>query len=407
MKIVVAHNFYQQAGGEDVVFNAEVELLREFGHQVVLFQVHNDSVKQMNRLALLANTVWNFGLSKELRRLVRNERPDVVHFHNTFPLISPAAYYAARAEGAAVVQTLHNYRLLCPGALFYRDDKVCTQCHGSAVPWRGVMHGCYRGSKVSTAVTVATISGHRALGTWRNAVDCYVALTESARDKFLVGGLPPDKVIVKPNFVHPDPKPRNGGGGYAVFVGRLSPEKGVDTLLKAWRTVGAKLPLRIIGDGPMADQVKAEMEQNPSIAWLGRRPIDEIYDVMGDATLVVQPSNCFETFGRVAIEAFAVGTPVVAAGHGAMADVVGSAGRHGALFTPGNPDDLAKQVLRLLSMPAELATMRTTVRQEFESKYTGRQNYEALINVYKRAIAQSRGTTIDTVTMPAISGATS
>jgi glycosyltransferase involved in cell wall biosynthesis len=388
MKIVVAHNFYQQAGGEDVVFNAEVELLREFGHQVVLFQVHNDSVKQMGRLALLTNTVWNRSIHAELRQVVRRERADVVHFHNTFPLISPAAYYAARAEGAAVVQTLHNFRLLCPGALFYRDEKVCTKCLGSAVPWRGVVHGCYRGSKLGTAVAAAAVSGHRAIGTWRNAVDIYIALTESAREKFLIGGLPPEKVIVKPNFVHPDPKSRAGGGGYAVFVGRLSPEKGVETLLKAWRIVGNQLPLRIIGDGPLAESVKSAMVENPAISWLGRRPMDEIYDVIGNASLLVQPSNCFETFGRVAIEAFAVGTPVVASGHGAMADVVGSDGRHGVLFTPGDSNDLARKVLQLLKNPAHAAAIRLAVREEFEAKYTGQQNHVRLMDIYHRAVEQ-------------------
>ncbi|MGN6506978.1 MAG: glycosyltransferase family 4 protein [Tepidisphaeraceae bacterium] len=407
MKIVVAHNFYQQAGGEDVVFHAEVDLLCEFGHEVVLFQVHNDSVKQMGRLALLANTVWNRSIYRDFRRLLRQERPEVVHFHNTFPLVSPAAYYAAHAEGAAVVQTLHNFRLLCPGALFYRDDKVCTDCLGKTIPWKGVAKGCYRGSKLGTAVTAAMVAGHRAVGTWKNAVDLYIALTESARDKFLIGGLPGEKVVVKPNFVHPDPKPRSGGGGYAVFVGRLSAEKGVETLLQAWRVVGNRVPLRIIGDGPMADQVKAAVAENPAISWLGRRPLEEIYDHIGGADLVVQPSNCFETFGRVAIEAFAVGTPVVATAHGAMADVVGTHGRHGALFAPSDPQDLARQVLRLSADKALLAQMRGVVRKEFEDKYTGPQNHAFLADIYRRAIETVRSAEQRTMSPQPATGAAS
>jgi glycosyltransferase involved in cell wall biosynthesis len=390
MKILVAHNFYQQPGGEDVVFEAEVDLLREYGHDVSVFKVHNDAVKGMGRLSLTARTVWNRDIHAQVGQIVREKRPQVVHFHNTFPLISPAAYYAARAEGAAVVQTLHNFRLLCPGALFYRDGKVCTECLGKSVPVSGVVHGCYRGSRLATALTAASVCGHRAIGTWANAVDAYITLSESARDKFVIGGLPQHKLLVKPNFVNPDPRPRAGGGNYAVFVGRLSPEKGVDTLLAAWEIIGARLPLRIIGDGPLADRVKAAMAGNPAIAWLGRRRIEDIYDIMGAAAMVVQPSNCFETFGRVAIEAFAVGTPVIASGHGAMADVVGADGSRGALFKPGDGADLAAKVLAMLADPTRMSAMRRTVRQEFEAKYTGAQNHAALMAIYQTAIANAR-----------------
>ena len=399
MKIIVAHNFYQQPGGEDVVYQAEVDLLRQFGHDVVPFQIHNDSVNGMGRLALLANTVWNRSVYKQFRRLVRETKPDVVHFHNTFPLISPAAYYAAHAEGAAVVQTLHNFRLLCASALFYRDGKVCTECLGKSVPLNGIKHGCYRGSKVQSAVVAGSVAIHRTSGTYGRAVDRYVALTESARDKFVVGGLPSDKIVVKPNFVHPDPGPRQGGN-YAIFVGRLSPEKGVDTLLAAWRTVGDRLPLKIIGDGPLADDVREAMKTNPAITWLGRKPADEIAELIGNAGLLIQPSNCFETFGRVSVEAFAVGTPVVATGHGAMADVVGTDGRLGSLFAPGDPADLAKKVIDLWSNQAALPAMRATVRREYEAKYTGSQNHAFLTDIYQQAIATARGTAAETP-MPA------
>src|SRR5205814_1104988 len=169
---------------------------------------------------------------------IRAQRPRVAHFHNTFPLISPAAYYAARAEGVGVVQTLHNFRLLCPNALFFRDGKVCEDCLGRPVAWPGVVHGCYRGSRAASAATAVMTAAHRALGTWRTAVDVYVALTEFSRQKFIAGGLPAEKIAVKANFVYPDPGPGAGAGGYAVFVGRLSAEKGVETLLAAWRPLG-------------------------------------------------------------------------------------------------------------------------------------------------------------------------
>ena len=389
MKVVVAHNFYQQPGGEDQVYRAEVELLREFGHDVVPFEVHNDAVAGMGRAKLAAATVWNRSVAGELGEVVRRARADVVHFHNTFPLISPAAYYAARRAGAAVVQTLHNFRLLCPVALFYRDGQVCEDCLGKPLAWPGVVHACYRGSRVTTAVTAATVAVHRAAGTWQNAVDAYICLTDFARDKFVAGGLPAGKLHVKPNFVHPDPGPRQGGDGSAVFVGRLSEEKGVLPLLAAWER--SDVPLTIIGAGPLADRVAAAAAKNPAIKPVGRQTMDQIYDAVGRASMLVLPSVCYETFGRVAAEAFAVGTPVVASGHGAVADVVGSDGRLGRLFTPGDPVALAAAVRAMLARPAdEQAAMRRRVRAEFVDKYTGQRNHGRMMEIYRAAMARVR-----------------
>ncbi len=388
MKIVVAHNFYQQAGGEDQVYRAEVDLLREHGHAVVPFEVHNDAVAGMGKLKLAAATVWN--PSAELAALLARERPDVVHFHNTFPLISPAAYYAARRAGAAVVQTLHNFRLMCPVALFYRDGHVCEDCLGRPLAWPGVVHACYRGSRATTAVTAGAVAVHRAMGTWQNAVDAYVCLTDFARGKFVAGGLPPDKLHVKPNFVHPDPGPRPGGDPSAVFVGRLSEEKGVLPLLAAWEHLD--VPLTVIGAGPLADRVAAAAAKNPAIKAVGRQTMDQIYDAVGRAGLLVLPSVCYETFGRVAAEAFAVGTPVVASGHGAVADVVGADGRLGQLFTPGDPVALAAAVRAMLARPAaDQQAMRQRVRAEFLDKYTGDRNHARMLDVYRAAMAVAAG----------------
>ena len=387
MRIIVAHNFYQQAGGEDQVYRAEVELLREFGHAVVPFEVRNDDVAAMGKLALAAATVWNRSIASRLGEAVRTARADVVHFHNTFPLISPAAYYAARRAGAAVVQTLHNFRLMCPVALFYRDGKPCEDCLGKPIAWPGVVHGCYRGSRATTAVTAGMVAAHRAIGTWDRAVDAYVCLTHFARDKFVAGGLPVDRLHVKPNFVHPDPGVRAGGDGSAVFVGRLSEEKGVLPLLAAWEHLS--VPLTVIGSGPLADRVAAAAARNPAIRAVGRQTLDQIYDTVGRASVLVLPSVCYETFGRVAAEAFAVGTPVVASGHGAVADVVGSDGRLGTLFTPGDPTSLAEAVLNQLARPAEQQrTMRQQARAEFVAKYTGAANHSMLLDVYRAAMAR-------------------
>lgn len=387
MKIVVAHNFYRQPGGEDQVFAAEVELLRAHGHQVATYVVHNDCIGHLGGAKQLTSLVWNRDTAAELRQLVRAQRADVVHFHNTFPLISPSAYRAARGEGAAVVQTLHNFRLLAPCALLFRKGKVCESCLGRQVAWPGIARGCYRNSRATTAATAVMLTVHRSIGTWRNAVDLYIAPTRSAKAKFVEGGLPEDRIFVKPNFLDPDPGPGEGDGGFAVMVGRLSEEKGVRTALAAWETLADVLPLKIVGDGPLAPLVERAVARHPNIQWLRRRPLPEVCELMGRAAMLVFPSVCYETFGRVIVESFAKGTPVVASNQGAMADLIDPAAT-GALFEPGNPADLAFHVKRLLAAPAELRLMRQAARREYELRYTGSTNHELLMRAYQAAMGR-------------------
>jgi glycosyltransferase involved in cell wall biosynthesis len=389
MKILAVHNRYQRPGGEDRVFVDETALLEARDHRVLRYEVHNDRVERVNRLTLAKDTVWNSSAYRELRALIRRERPDVVHFHNTLPLVSPAGYYAARAEGVPVIQTLHNYRLLCPVALFFRDGRVCEDCMGKAVPWPGVVHECYRGSRAASGVIAAMLTVHRVLRTWTEMVDVYVALTEFARSKFIEGGLPATKIVVKPNFVAPDPGRGQGGGGYALFVGRLAPEKGTGTMLAAWERLGTRIPLKIVGDGPLRDRVVGAAARRSNVEWLGHRPVEEVHALMGKADMLVFPSEWYETFGRVAVEAFAVGTPVIAANIGAVAELV-EHGRTGLEFRPGDPEDLVTQVEWALSHPAELRRMRDEVRAEFEAKYTAERNYRALMEIYEAALERKK-----------------
>lgn len=384
LKVLLCHTRYQQRGGEDEVFDAEARMLEEHGHAVVRYVRHNDVLTDMGKLEAAARTVWNPGTFADLRRLIRRERPDVMHVTNTFPLLSPAALYAARAEGVPVVQALHNYRLLCPSALFLRNGAVCEDCLGKAVPWPAVKHKCYRGSRAATAAVAALSVTHRAAGTWRRAVDLYFTLTEFAKRKFVAGGLPADRIAVKPNCVHPAPGPGDGRGGYAVFVARLSPEKGLDTLLAAWAKLPRPVRLKVVGDGPLAYRARAAAAADPRIEYLGRLPLPEVLDVIGGAACLVMPSVWYETFGLTIIEAYAKGTPVIASRLGAMAELVDE-GRTGFLFAPGDPTDLAAAVERLLSDPDVLARMRPAARREFEAKYTAGTNYRRLIDIYERA----------------------
>ncbi|MDX2097641.1 MAG: glycosyltransferase [Leptolyngbyaceae cyanobacterium bins.59] len=382
MRILAVHNYYQQPGGEEQIFKTEADLLEANGHEVIRFTLDNDQINGMNSLTLAKKTLWNSTVYQELRSLIREQKPQVAHFHNTFPLISPAAYYAAKAEGVAVVQTLHNYRLLCPNGLFFRNGKVCEDCLGKPVPLPGVIHRCYRSSLGASAVVAATVSFHSLRGTWTQAVDTFIAYSRFAMDKFVEGGIPAEKLAFKTNFLHPAPAPGEGKGGYGLFVGRLSVEKGLGVMLDAWRQLGGKIPLKILGDGPMSGLVKDAMQEMPEVEWLGRRPLEEVYEVMGNAAFLVFPSEWYETFGRVAIEAFARGTPVVASNIGAISELVEHQ-RTGLLFRPSDSQDLATQINWLLSHPQELRQMRQEVRSEFEAKYTAEDNYKRLMEIYQ------------------------
>lgn len=391
MRVLVAHNFYQQPGGEDQVFSSEVQLLRRFGHEVTTFEADNDAIDSMGRIALLRNTLWNRKMAAAIGKAATAHRAEVVHFHNTFPLISPAAYTAAHDAGAAVVQTLHNFRLLCPNALFFRDGKACELCLGKTFALSGIRHKCYRGSRSASAAVAALAATHRLLGTWRNAVDAYIALAEFARQKFIAGGLPADRIFIKSNFLDPDPGPGPGDGGYALFVGRLSQEKGISTLLSAWRTL-SDIPLKIIGDGPMADEVKSAARENSEIQWLGRLPLQQVVEMIGRAAVLVFPSNCYENFARVIVEAYAKGTPVIASRHGPMPDIVPD-GRTGRLFSPGDAHDLARTVREMMEDAGALTLLRANAREAYTSQYTGEANHQAMMKVYQQALARANGRT--------------
>lgn len=384
MNVLIVHNFYQQAGGEDQVFADETKLLRDHGHAVEQFTVHNDDVAQMGKLRLARKTIWNRDSYHAIRAAVRRHSAQVVHFHNTFPLISPAGYKAARDEGAAVVQTLHNYRLMCPTATFYRDGHVCEDCLGRFVPWPGVLHKCYRGNRGASAAVAAMLTVHRARRTWHDGVDRFIALTEFSRQKFIQGGLPAQKISVKPNFVDPDPGVGPGGGG-ALFVGRLTDEKGVRTLILAWTTHRPALGLKIAGDGPLRDEVVAASNGN-SVEFLGRRPLAEIYDLIGSADLLVFPSQWYEGLPRTIVESFAKGTPVLASRLGSMQELVAD-GRTGLLFEPGDADDLHAKLADAVSSSARLLQMRRECRQEYLARYTAAENIDLLMKIYQQAIA--------------------
>lgn len=389
MKIILAHNKYREAGGEDVVFENEKRLLERNGHTVISYvrsnmEVPNESL--LDRLAIAPQMVWSSKTRREFAAILGRERPDIVHIHNTFMVISPSIYYACGEQGIPVVQTLHNFRLLCPAANFFRHGVICQECVDHSL-LRGVVHGCYR-SRSATAGVALMLAFHRGLDTWRASVARFIALTEFARSTFVAAGFPPDRFLVKPNFTDPDPGERQGLGEYALFVGRLVENKGLQVLLNAWKQLPAQYPLRIVGDGPegLALEAQAREFQLSGITFRGRLGHAAVIEAIKGARFVIVPSTWYEGFPMCIAESFACGTPVLSSGLGAMAEIVEDhlTGLH---FHRGDPQDLARKVEWAWNHPAELAEMGRAARRKYETHYTAEKNHSLLMGIYEEARA--------------------
>lgn len=362
--------------------DAEVELLRSFGHTVDRYQRDNKDIARTSELRILTGTLWSRQTVEELSRMFATARPDIVHVHNTFPLISPSLYWAAERAGIPVVQTLHNFRLLCPQAMFLRQEHVCEDCLGLA-PWRGVTRACYRGSVAQSAALVGMVMAHRALGTWRKKVTRYIALNEFCRSKFIAGGLPAERVVVKPNFVDFAAPPASERSGF-LFVGRLSPEKGIRTLVDAAPRV-PEARIAVAGCGPEADLLASSV----NIRCLGALDPAAVRERMVSARALVLPSIWYENFPRTLVEAFACGLPVIASRIGALAELVQD-GVTGFLVEPRDPNDLAEKLRWAHSHPAEMAQMGNAARAHYEAHFTAQQNYRQLTAIYDNAIADAK-----------------
>lgn len=385
MKALLCHNHYRIRGGEDQVFLDEGGLLESRGCQVVRYVRCSDDTNNMSILDTARKTLWNQSSYRDLRELIQREQPDIMHCTNTFPLISPAAYAAARDEKLPIVQSLHNFRTVCSNALLLRDSKVCETCLTKSVPWPGIVHRCYRDSYAASSVMAALIAIQRRRRAIDDPVTRYIALSEFSKQKYLAAGFAEDRISVKPNFVSPDPGPGPGTGGYALFVGRLSEEKGLDVMLDAWSQLSEPIPLKIVGDGPLVSLVERAQRLDSRIEWLGRRPVEEVYSLVGDALCLLVPSVWYEICPKTILEAFSRGTPVVASKLGAMEEFIkhGETGWH---FEAGNADELAMRVQKVFAEPAVAAALRPLVRHEFESKYTADVNFESLMDIYALAL---------------------
>jgi len=384
MKILFIHNQYQHAGGEDSVLGAEMDLMSNNGHVVTLSLQENDAITSFSsKLKTFLYVAYSNSYKQWMAGEINKYKPDIVHVHNFFPLLTPSIYDACVEKNIPVIQTLHNYRTMCPGALLMRDGKICELCiKGSA--YQSVLHGCYRNSIVGTFAVARMVESHRRRGTWNTKINRFIALTEFARNKFIEAGFPEEKIRVKPNFSSDSYSntndinlKRNG----ALFVGRISQEKGLATLIEAWSVLD--IPLKVAGTGPLEAELH-DLKSNVVIA-LGMIDTDSVKKEMKHAAFLVMPSEWYEGFPMVLVEAFSQGLPVVASRLGGMAEIVedGVTGLH---FEAGNAKDLAKKVQWMHDHPEECQKMGLNARKVFEEKYTAEKNYELLMGVYQEAI---------------------
>jgi glycosyltransferase involved in cell wall biosynthesis len=391
MKVLLVHNKYRTSApsGEDIAVNNERRMLESRGVEVEAFERCNDDLDESSwaaKTAMAANTVWSRRSRSELRAVLRRLRPDVVHVHNTFSVLSPSIYGVCKAEGVPVVQTLHNFRFFCPSALFLRDGKPCEDCLDKSL-LQSVRHRCYRGSLSATATLAAMLALHRAIGTYSRDIDRYIALTQFARGKVLKGGIAEHKLAVKPNFVPNPPAPGRGGGGYVVYVGRLLQGKGTETLVAAWRHL-ASVNLKIVGDGALRVELEAiARRENLNIEFMGMQNRPVVLDAIANAELLIVPSEWYEGFPMVVAESFACGTPVLASRIGSLEELIAD-GVTGRKFTAADSEGLAGAVRAALADKLALRRMRANARAYFDANLTEQANYAQLMNIYADVIAE-------------------
>jgi glycosyltransferase involved in cell wall biosynthesis len=386
MKVLLVHNRYQQRGGEDAVVDAEDCLLARRGIEVERFDANNDAIH--GSLAKIGASLNQFAGSPDMRRrighVLNQFRPDVVHVHNWFPTISASIFKQCKSANVAVVHTIHNYRLLCVGATLFRDGHPCEDCIGATFRTSGIRHKCYRGSGVGSAAATMGMLAHWAAGTWHNSVDRFIALTEFSRQKLIEGGLPEEKIVVKPNFVEPEPGLGPGDGEYFLYAGRLTEEKGLRVLIECWKNGPDLPPLWIAGDGPLREKVQSAAATTSNLRWLGMKASDEVFLLMKHAKAILCPSLWYEGMPRVVIESLAVGTPVVASRIGGYPEMIVD-GESGALFAFGDAGALLGRI-RELERTNAFARMRPSARLRFLAEYTGEKNFSVLLNIYRTAM---------------------
>ncbi len=381
LHILAVHNRYLISSGEDQSHAAEINMLRNNGIIVDEYNEDNQKIFNLNRFDLAYRTIWSKETYLKIQQRLSDTKYDLVIIQNFFPLISPSIYYATKKYNVPCIQYLRNYRLFCLNGILFRDHHICEDCLKKQIPWPGILHSCYRNRYDASGVVAAMLIFHRILGTWQTKINKYIALTEFARSKFIEGGIQPELITVKPNFIYPDPGLGEGAGDYALFIGRLSSEKGVLTLLDAWNHLDIPIKLKIIGEGDLKNIIINTARINSQIQFLGKKSSTEVLDEIGNAKCVILPSLIYEGLPRVIIESFSKGSPVIASDLKSLSELIIN-DVNGLLFQTGNSTDLADKVRWIWQNPVKLKKMRLNARMVYEEKYTDKRNFKLFMEVY-------------------------
>lgn len=382
MKILILHNSYQIHGGEDSVVSQELELLKSKGHRVSIYVVSNKKIKSwLSKLLAFLRAPYSDTSAHWIRDILVSEKPDVVHIHNFFPLLSPAIHVQISKQNIPVIQTLHNYRLMCAGGMLLRNNQICEKClHGSSF-W-GVVHRCYRMSFLGSLAAVLMQRRANTKGIWGKDVTRFIALTEFAKKKFLDFGINEKQIVVKPNFISNTIFTENQERCGALYVGRLSIEKGVHTLIDAWGSV-SDIQLTIAGDGPEREWLEAHAP--PNISFVGKITSKDVLRIMNQSQALIIPSIWYEGFPMSIVEAYSAALPVIASNIGSLSECI-LQGQTGLLFNSGDSNDLAITVKKAFNSPSHLRVLGNNARKLYLSKYTPNANYKMLIEIYLASI---------------------
>lgn len=379
-RILFIHNAYQHRGGEDSVVEDEIRMLTDYGHDVLLYRASNDEINSMGKIELIFNTFWSSKAYHAVKDILIKFKPDVCHIHNTFPIISPSIYWAISDEKIPIVQTLHNFRLACPQAMFLRNSSICEDCSGK-IPWRGVVRACYRESHAQTAVLASMITFHRKIKTWSEKIDLYIALNDFCKRKFIEAGLPEKKLRIKPNFIDNNIKHNENRTDFS-FIGRLSKEKGVQILSDAAKIINST-KISVAGSGPEIEKITG----NDHINYLGQIQQDEILKLMSRSIAIIVPSIWYENFPRTVVEAMSCGTPIIASRIGALESIIID-GYNGLLFKPGDPKNLSEKIMYLKNNKDKAIELGNNALKTYKKYYSKEKNYLELISIYQEAINQ-------------------
>jgi glycosyltransferase involved in cell wall biosynthesis len=392
MHVLMVHNYYRQRGGEDQVFENEAKLLEQHGINVIRYTVSNNEFEKYPPLRAFTSCIWNPETYRNISELITRHPVDVIHCHNLWAVASPSVYWAGRKKNIPIVQTLHNYRMVCCNGLLLREGRICTECYRRHfVPTlKPIKYKCYRNSRSTTLAIYSMINIHRVLGTWKKKVNLYIAPSNFQKKILSEAGLPESKIAVKHNFTFelPTSMAKAGNHDYVVYIGRLSPEKGIDVLLKAWEAI-PHIPLVIAGNGPLAERVKEVSKKCLSIKYTGQISHENVISIIAGARCVIVPSICFESMPLITLEAFSCGTPVVASRVGALPEIIED-NVTGLLFTPGNINEMISKIQSLWHNQDLAIQMGKQARAEYERKYSEKVAFNNLMSIYEQAINASR-----------------